>query len=643
MKNKKFIPLICFALLITAGAAAQDFKPVKDKATKKYGYQAKDKSWVIEPAFDKANRFSDGFAVVEVQGLQGLIDQEGNWVLEPEYSKIDKFNNAGLCEVTVKNGRDKFYGVADKTGRLVIPTDCSGISINTRNNIIHARRSSSEELGGAALWGVYSVDGDEIFAPQFNSQPSWRNGYAAAKSAYNGLEGLITADGAVPIPFENIKVEVSSGGVRVLTSDFSTVTYDSRLQRTGLERSPGSVIPYDPMDDDIRLAAWHAGCIGKRLHSNNVLAATVVRDAYGRSAQTSLLRLDWGHDRFLRLEPVEDTQNHPGSMEDTRNGNYYTIRAIMYEADGSNADVVSSWGWIDSVFDQGIIYRAEGEQDWLILNDINYPASRQGTVPLSGYRPANNDSVASGLGIMNSDINSYSKPGKRADRIRAIYEGENVGINSYLLRKTPIESVRRAENEVMRSPLFRHKYFMGDIVNCTLKQTSQGVEVRLENQLKCNFTDVFEDPDYKMEGSDEIFWGPWNRNFVMLCMEALDSHDKLTGISDDVHGTDLSYKIVLCMFDENGRYIRTIAEAPAPDYANDEIIVWERLGIAAVNAGYNRLGSETRYGTDSRYDSGYNTGSRYASESFKSLIIKEKEKMPAKLSSLEAATGGMKN
>ena len=81
----KRIVIIAMAVLVAvcATAQAQDLKPVKDKNTKLFGYQDKDKNWVIEPAYTAAKRFKEG-----------------------------------LAEVTIKPGKTKFHGIIDETGRV---------------------------------------------------------------------------------------------------------------------------------------------------------------------------------------------------------------------------------------------------------------------------------------------------------------------------------------------------------------------------------------------------------------------------------------------------------------------------------------------------------------------------------------------
>ena len=58
MKSRSLL-LCLLAVLLALPVAAQDLKPVRDKQSRKYGYQAKDKTWVIEPRFDDATRFKE--------------------------------------------------------------------------------------------------------------------------------------------------------------------------------------------------------------------------------------------------------------------------------------------------------------------------------------------------------------------------------------------------------------------------------------------------------------------------------------------------------------------------------------------------------------------------------------------------------
>ena len=585
MKVKAIVALAA-ALCVTLVAPAQDFKPVKDKDSKKFGYQDKSKNWVISPQFDKAKRFIDGYAIVEVQGLEGLIGTNGEWELKPEYNSIGKFDKLGLCELMVKVDRTKFYGLADASGRIVLPPVYQSVSVSKSEEIITARGIDTDNGFNEPLWGVYSISGEEIFSPQFTYSPSFRKGVASATSGFNGRTGLIDIAGNVLLPFENLAVSSNFGDWQALTTDFSIRTYDSRLNVKEELRSPGSILPYDTFGDDVRAAAWHCGCIGKRLHYNNVRAVQISRNTVGRSASMSYLPLDWGYCRFIRLEPEIDTKDHPGRMEHPYTGQPYTLRALLYEADGSYIGVVSDWGWLEAEFPGGWIYNSEGNQKWIIFEDPNYPVRQRGNViDLPAYNPIDGGDVISGLCLSNYDLKRMQTPSYRAKREQEIIEGENVGITSYLPHPAPRgREESRVIKETMRSPMFRHSYYLGDVVNCELRSSGDDVEIHLSDRLICHFIDRFPDLSFDMEGDEEIFWGPNNSRTVALDLEPAD-HSGSEFIEDDIYDSKRKFKIVINMYEEDGSFLRTLGEAPCIDFMEDGIMVFERLGIALINRG----------------------------------------------------------
>ena len=184
MKWKRFLSCL-LALSVVLAASAQDLKPVKDKQTKKFGYQAKDKSWVIPPQFDGAKRFVDGYAEVEMDGLKGLIDANGDWVLEAAYDRIDKFDKNGLCELMRKEGKTRLHGVADRSGRIVIPVECRSVNVPRKGGYITAER-----LGIALL------------APDsgFPSRPEYDRSGAGYRERYGTTYRTVKLPGAQPLP-----------------------------------------------------------------------------------------------------------------------------------------------------------------------------------------------------------------------------------------------------------------------------------------------------------------------------------------------------------------------------------------------------------------------------------------------------------
>ena len=579
------ILLFAAALLVCATAAAQNLKPVKDKSTKKFGYQAKDKSWVIEPAFDKAQKFNDGRAIVTVDGLEGMIDESGAWVLKPEYNNIGKFDKLGLCELTVKDGKTKYYGVANANGKIILPTDCRSITTSRSEGLVMAKRYAEDGLGDC--WGVYDIEGTEIFAPQFESAPSWNNGAGVARSAYSGMVGLISSTGDVLLPFDYMAIS-GSGTREALTKDFSVISYDRNMRQTGEMRSPGSIIPYETAMDNVRLASWHVGCVGVRLHSNNVCAANLSKDSSGRIAICNRLDLNWGFDRFIRLEPeIEDTP-HPGSMEEPYSGEMYTLRALMYEADGSYVGVVSDWGWLEGEFNGGFIYCAEGEDYWLILNDVNARIPRPGSsLKLRSWQSIDHSNVVPGLLLGSYDLSRLENASNRVRRQKEILEGENVGVTSYLPRPYADRRTSHRLRDAMQNPMYNHPFMMGDVVNCKTTKRGEEIEISLADNLVCHFEDRFDHPSYTMRGDEEIYWGPTGRRSVYLNIEEAEHGEP--SVQDDINENGKPLKVVITLHEEDGTYLRTLGEAAAPDFVDNGVIVFEDLGIALIERAPGRF------------------------------------------------------
>lgn len=569
--------LLMLVLLLALTAAAQDLKPVRDKQTRKYGYQAKDKSWVIEPRFDGASRFNDGFAEVTIDGHKGLIDAKGDMILPAIYDDIKKFDKNGLCEIIRKEGKTKLHGAADRTGRIVIPVECRSINIPKKGGLITVQQEAADEvLAGTLLWGVYDMLGQLIFPPQFLSAPSFSNGTGIAQSAYTGLSGVVSETGETLLSFEFLAVTRSGNGFRTLGTDFTQTSWDSALHRGESFHYPGAVIPYDPMDDPVRAAAWHCGPIGLRLHRNNVKQLEM------RSSRTGTcrdLRLDWGYDRFLRLEPFAVEADTPETMLDPLSGQSYTLKAILYEADGTAVEEVSRWGYVEATCYEGTVYVAEGQDRWLVMNDPNALAAPSFTLSLTGYRTFDHSDIFGGLGIRSADLERLWDLRHFNDRLRAIIEGDNIGVTSYLPPETSLQYVRK-ERDAMRDPLFQFPFHMGDVVNCHVRSRKDAVEVELSETLSCRFEDRFSDPYYSMSGEELIYWGPNNARTVRLSLRRVYKSSDAT--VDDVHGTNECYHIVLSLHEEDGSWLRTLAEMPYADFAQEGILVFERAGIAVL-------------------------------------------------------------
>ena len=577
--KRAFLLLVTMALCIAA--SAQDLKPAKDKQTKKYGYQNKQKEWVIAPAFDDAKKFDDdGCALVKVDGKYGLIDLEGQWVLPADYEDIGKFDKNGLCELKVKIGKAKYYGVANRAGEVVLPVVYHKVELPKKGGCILASIEMDQPgLLGTTVWGVYSPEGKEVFPPQFLYSPSIHEGRFTAKDASTGLEGLADLDGNILLPFDFLEVSRYGDYYRTLDRTFTLAVYTANGQRGESFFQPGAVKPYDPAGDVVRTAAWHSGCIARRLYANQVRSIDIQPGT--RQALCTELGIDWGAagKRFLRLEPVVTTTVDDYAMPDPTSGNYYTLRALLYEADGTVVGSVSDRGYLEAACADGVIYNAGGNGFWFIHNDPNALALPSYSMVLHSYRAIQHDNVCNGLGLSTYDLNRLgTNVWTFVNRYKEIIEGENIGVTSYLPPVLDIHDAR-LQHDVMRSPVFHHVFMMGEVVNCELKHNGEETVIELHKDLVCPFEDHFERPYYTMKGEDLIWWGPHNARTVRLSLRLSPNKDAL---ADDIAGTGRNWDIALEQFEEDGTWLRTLAVAPFADFAQDGVIVFEPLHIALL-------------------------------------------------------------
>jgi hypothetical protein len=116
------------------------------KKNNKWGYINRDGKIVIEPRFDHADEFHDGFAVVRMdtgsesdtnsnavigtvrsdslrfkhgKHKYGFINHRGEYIIKPVYDYADRFSE-GLAMVLVGNSDTGVYGYVNATGKVVI-------------------------------------------------------------------------------------------------------------------------------------------------------------------------------------------------------------------------------------------------------------------------------------------------------------------------------------------------------------------------------------------------------------------------------------------------------------------------------------------------------------------------------------------
>ncbi|MGE0079440.1 MAG: WG repeat-containing protein [Bacteroidales bacterium] len=206
--KKHFLLAIC--ILIAGVSVAQDLKPKKDKATKKYGYiDKKTEEWIVKPEYDDADKIRDGFGVIYLKKKQGLINEKGEVLVTPQYDDIDKFRDGVAI---VKKG--KKYSFINKEGKQVVDLVYTEID-DFKDGVAWMRKDSLE--GNRFLtvaYGLIDMTGKEIFAPQFSQKLKFDSkGYAVSESFLNNIPyvdnkvaekfyGIVHKDGRTILPME---------------------------------------------------------------------------------------------------------------------------------------------------------------------------------------------------------------------------------------------------------------------------------------------------------------------------------------------------------------------------------------------------------------------------------------------------------
>lgn len=216
---KRTISLAAILAVLAALVGAQVYKseswfPVYVNG--KAGYIDRTGKVVLEPQFDGASYFSEGFARVSV-GLdtiisagysQGFIDESGAIVIKPQWDVVSHFSE-GLAAVGIdqtkqemKIGNRTYYssashrwyrwGFIDKTGKLLIQNKFSDIS-EFRNGIAVANLNPSEPK-----YGFIDKQGKWVIEPKFEHANQFTT-EGFARVFINGKYGFIDKTGRIVI------------------------------------------------------------------------------------------------------------------------------------------------------------------------------------------------------------------------------------------------------------------------------------------------------------------------------------------------------------------------------------------------------------------------------------------------------------
>ncbi len=118
---KRILAIIISALIVLL-ALAEDHRMLApaQKYGGRFGYVNQKGVYMIQPKFDDARNFRQGFAAVEQNGKWGFIDPRGRFLVRCQFTTVMDFN-AGYA--IVRQG-DK-WGAVNTKGELEIPCEYS--------------------------------------------------------------------------------------------------------------------------------------------------------------------------------------------------------------------------------------------------------------------------------------------------------------------------------------------------------------------------------------------------------------------------------------------------------------------------------------------------------------------------------------
>lgn len=161
-----------------------------DKGTMKFGYINKAGRMIVGYKFDEALRFREGFAVVRVKDRCYYVDQRGKVVLKAGYASARSFHE-GVAAVQLFDKGDR-----TRPGRWVIIDKRGKVKYTARSNdttFLGDVRDSLIRFELDRKWGYMDQRYRVQIRPRFDEARDFHNGVAAVK--LKGKWGLITKTG----------------------------------------------------------------------------------------------------------------------------------------------------------------------------------------------------------------------------------------------------------------------------------------------------------------------------------------------------------------------------------------------------------------------------------------------------------------
>ena len=556
---KKYIIVAMVAALAVMPAGAQTLKAVKDKATKLFGYQDENKNWVIEPQFDNAKKF-----------------------------------HGPVAQVMIKEDRTKVWGIVDKTGNLVIPIECLDVSIDEKEGLIFADRrfmleSEFYNSGVYDAWGVYDLEGNTIWEPQFASRPSFNSdGCAVVNDKATQRYGVISQDGRVVVPLEHIYVSYKGSFYNILDKNFNITPFSlgsSNNIRIGARHNSNvevCSIPYDTGDDDIKAFAYGHRRIGVRLTCNTIFRLEEAPEGRFQSRLGELCApdgfpVDWGYRkaRFVRLELAAAGEDTQLVCPDPRTGTNYTVVANLYEPDGSFLDCLCPDGMLYADLDQGVVYQTAAGEYWFVANDINWPMEHYRTT-FSVNNIIDTTTVEDMIGLSfneRNDLLDYFASG----RLHREVEMRDVGHVLSFAQPAELGSWddERFQDRLIENYKFLYrKYRMNQVYSIASYSSGLFDEASVKvNELHAHMNLKYMD-SFGINYREPVYWGPYGDRYIRIIPipRKRGSTYNNNGVIDDRPDGNYIITFEFRLYEDDGTYVQTLGTSDAIWFGGEGVV-----------------------------------------------------------------------
>lgn len=182
------------------------------------GYINKRGVWKIK-GIEDGYKMSGGVAVVDVNGMFGVIDRSGNYVFQPKYEDI-----GGLSEGLFYILKGDLYGYANNDGVIVI-TPKFNFAGDFENNRAQVQMDD--------LWGVIDRKGSFLIRPRYEELKKFNDTCYIVER--DGMQGVLNLKEDTIIPFAFYSIEPESEGLALIENDEGIGYYNVADQKIQIE------------------------------------------------------------------------------------------------------------------------------------------------------------------------------------------------------------------------------------------------------------------------------------------------------------------------------------------------------------------------------------------------------------------------